>query len=207
MAYVSQDLKARLAPAIKAICEQHHVKATIAVRDRSTLVLNITESPLDFIGNAKATSAERTTQAAFRGAFEADYMQVNTYWLHEHFTGEVCEFLKSVKDAMNVGNHDRSDQRLDKPLQTIRTKDCFALVTVKGVEYAIVDIGMRMLTPRELFRAQSFADDYIIEHDVDGNPLTKTAQVRMCGNSVPPVVAEALVRANVTEGEQLSEVA
>jgi len=74
-------------------------------------------------------------------------------------------------------------------------------------EYVIYDLGMRMLMPRELFRAQSFGDDYIIDRGVDelddGSlveiPLTKTAQVRMCGNSVCPVVAEALIRANQPE--------
>ncbi len=87
------------------------------------------------------------------------------------------------------------------PLDTITTEDRFGLVTVNiaGEPYAIVDIGMRMLTPRELYRAQSFPDGYVIDPVVDGKPLTKTAQVRMCGNSVCPAVAEALVRANVVE--------
>jgi DNA (cytosine-5)-methyltransferase 1 len=91
------------------------------------------------------------------------------------------------------------DPRLERPLGTITTKDRFGLVMVHGEPYAIADIGMRMLTPRELYRAQSFPDAYIIDPEVNGKPLTKTAQVRMCGNSVPPVVAEALVRANVIE--------
>jgi DNA (cytosine-5)-methyltransferase 1 len=52
-----------------------------------------------------------------------------------------------------------------------------------------------MLTPRELFRAQGFPDDYIINPIYDGKPLTKTSQVRMCGNSVCPPLAEAIVRA------------
>lgn len=55
---------------------------------------------------------------------------------------------------------------------------------------------MRMLTPRELFRAQGFGDDYIIDRRPDGSPLTKTTQIRLCGNSVCPDLAEALVRAN-----------
>jgi DNA (cytosine-5)-methyltransferase 1 len=62
---------------------------------------------------------------------------------------------------------------------------------------------MRMLQPRELYRAQGFPDSYIIDRGIDdhGNelPLTKTAQIRMCGNSVAPPVAEALVRANIVE--------
>lgn len=106
----------------------------------------------------------------------------------QHF-GEVRAFL------MKYYGTDQ-DPRLGQPLHTIRTKDCFGLVMVKGTPYAIVDIGMRMLDPRELYRAQSFPDRYRIKLDVNGKPLTKEAQVRMCGNSVPPVVAKALVEAN-----------
>jgi DNA (cytosine-5)-methyltransferase 1 len=92
------------------------------------------------------------------------------------------------------------DPRLDEPMHTVPTRDRFALVMVEGQPYLIVDIGMRMLTPRELFRAQGFPENYIIDRGVDpetGKPvrLTKTAQVRMCGNSVSPPPAEALVRA------------
>lgn len=91
------------------------------------------------------------------------------------------------------------DPRLERPLDTVTTKDRFGLVMVHGERYRIADIGMRMLTPRELYSAQSFPDRYIIDPEYNGKPLTKTSQVRMCGNSVPPVVAEALVRANVIE--------
>lgn len=80
------------------------------------------------------------------------------------------------------------------------TRDRFALVTVAGEQYAIADIGLRMLAPRELFRAQGFRDDYIIDRGVDENGreirFTKAEQVRMCGNSVCPPVARALVEAN-----------
>ena len=87
--------------------------------------------------------------------------------------------------------------RLSDPAPTATTKARIGLVTVDSVEYAIVDIGMRMLTPRELFRAQGFPDSYSIRPEFNGKPLTKTAQIRMCGNSVCPPVVEALVRANV----------
>lgn len=91
--------------------------------------------------------------------------------------------------------------RLERPLDTVTTKGRFGLVTVHGEPYRIVDIGMRMLQPRELFRAQSFDDAYLIERGLgeDGESIafTKGQQVHMCGNSVPPVVAKALVRANV----------
>lgn len=90
------------------------------------------------------------------------------------------------------------DPQLDEPLHTVTTKDRYGLVTVtiEGEEYVIVDIGMRMLTPRELFNAQGFPADYIIDRDSAGVPITKTAQVAKCGNSVCPPLAEALVRAN-----------
>jgi DNA (cytosine-5)-methyltransferase 1 len=84
------------------------------------------------------------------------------------------------------------------PLGTVTTKDRFGLVTVtiEGEEYVIVDIGMRMLTPRELFNAQGFPPDYIIDHDAQGNPTTKTSQVARCGNSVCPPLSRALTAAN-----------
>lgn len=89
------------------------------------------------------------------------------------------------------------DARLDAPLPTITTRDRFGVV----VCYQLVDIGMRMLSPRELFRAQGFPDDYVIDPVYEGSPLTKTAQIRCCGNSVCPQVAEAIVRANYVPGE------
>jgi DNA (cytosine-5)-methyltransferase 1 len=94
---------------------------------------------------------------------------------------------------------ERQDPRLDRPLHTVTTKHRFGLVTVQGVEYQIVDVGMRMLWPRELFRAQSFPDGYIIDVGADGEALTKTDQVSMCGNSVPPIEVCALVKANYRE--------
>lgn len=86
-----------------------------------------------------------------------------------------------------------------EPLDTITTKDRFGLVTIHGVEYVITDIRMRMLQPRELFNAQGFPPDYIIDHDADGNDYPKKEQTAKCGNAVTPPVACALVRANLPE--------
>ena len=97
-------------------------------------------------------------------------------------------------------------QSLSEPLHTITTKHRLGLVMVKGEPYQIVDIGMRMLEPHELYAAQGFPADYIHTHTATGKRLSKTAQVRMCGNSVCPPVAAALVRANLVEQQQ-SEVA
>jgi DNA (cytosine-5)-methyltransferase 1 len=90
-------------------------------------------------------------------------------------------------------------QSLRDPLHTVTTKDRFGLVTVKGQNYRIVDIGMRMLQPHELFGAQGFPLNYIIDRDFEGKKYPKTAQVARCGNSVPPPFADALVRANLPE--------
>ena len=73
------------------------------------------------------------------------------------------------------------------------------LVTIGGVVYRIVDIGMRMLQPHELYRAQGFPEWYIIDRDYTGTKYAKDKQVARCGNAVPPPFAEALVRANLPE--------
>lgn len=86
-----------------------------------------------------------------------------------------------------------------EPLDTVTTKDRFAVVTIHGEEYIITDIRMRMLQPRELFKAQGFPDDYIIDTDAEGNPYPKSKQVARCGNAVTPPVPAALVRANLPE--------
>jgi DNA (cytosine-5)-methyltransferase 1 len=93
------------------------------------------------------------------------------------------------------------------PMHTVPTKDRIGLVTIRGEEYAIVDIGMRMLTPRELARAQGFPDSYILDPIVNGKPLSKSAQVRMIGNSVWPPMAKALVEANFAHEREMARVA
>lgn len=88
---------------------------------------------------------------------------------------------------------------LETPLHTITSKDKFALIEIQSQKYKIIDIGMRMLQPRELFNAQGFPEDYIIDHDINGNNYPKSEQVARCGNSVSPILAEAIVRANFKE--------
>lgn len=109
-----------------------------------------------------------------------------------HF-GEVRAFLLKYYGSADNG------QNLGEPLHTVTTKDRFGLVTIHGVDYQIVDIGMRMLEPHELFAAQGFPSNYIIDVDADGVRYPKSAQVARCGNAVPPPFAEALVRANLPE--------
>lgn len=88
---------------------------------------------------------------------------------------------------------------VDEPLDTVTTKDRFALVTIHGEKYVITDIRMRMLSPRELFNAQGFPGDYIIDHDADGHAYPRSKQVARCGNAVTPPVPAALVRSNLPE--------
>lgn len=108
-----------------------------------------------------------------------------------HF-GEVRAFLiKYYGDA--------TGQDIEKPLDTVTTKDRFGLVTIEGVDYQIVDIGLRMLEPRELYGCQGFPDDYIIDHDYTGKIYPRSEQVRRCGNAVCPPIPAALVRANLAE--------
>ena len=88
-------------------------------------------------------------------------------------------------------------QSVKDPLDTVTSRDRFGLVTIKGVDYQIVDIGLRMLEPRELYGCQGFPDDYIIDHDYTGKTYPRSEQVRRCGNAVCPPIPAALVKANL----------
>lgn len=108
---------------------------------------------------------------------------------------EVRAFL--VKYYGSSGRPESQQQSLFEPLHTATAKARFGLVVIEGTEYQVVDIGMRMLTPAELFAAQGFPADYELRPKHEGKPLTKTQQIDLAGNSVCPQVAEALVRANL----------
>lgn len=111
---------------------------------------------------------------------------------HQEGAQRVAAFLmRYYSEGGQTGN-------IAEPMPTITTKDRMALVTVmiQGTPHVIVDIGLRMLQPAELFKAQGFPDSYEIEHGHDGRKFSKSTQVRLCGNSVPPDLMEALCRAN-----------
>lgn len=108
-----------------------------------------------------------------------------------HF-GEVRAFLIKY-----YGNGSAED--ITEPLDTITSRDRFGLVTIQGVDYQIVDIGLRMLEPRELYGCQGFPGDYIIDHDFEGHSYTRSEQVRRCGNSVCPPLPAAMVHSNLPE--------
>lgn len=113
MAYVSQDLKAKLAPTIKAICKKHGVKASIAVNNHSTLVLNIKSGKIDFIGNSNRVCAKQPRYNDRQYQPSTDHISVNPYWYQEHFDGDALAFLQEVMPAMNTGNHNNSDIQSD----------------------------------------------------------------------------------------------
>lgn len=117
-----------------------------------------------------------------------------------HF-GAISAFLVRYHGAENGGHS------IEKPLGTITTKDEFGLVivVVDGEQYVITDICMRMLTPRELYRAQGFPDWYIIEYGHDGKKFTKATQVNNVGNSVPPLWAAQIFGHNVLSAEEIEE--
>jgi len=106
-----------------------------------------------------------------------------------HF-GEVRAFLIKYYGA-------GTGQPVSEPVHTVTSHDTFGLVVIHGDLYQIVDIGLRMLEPRELFNAQGFPANYVIDIDADGKKISKSGQVARCGNAVPPAFAEALVRANL----------
>ena len=106
MAYFNQERKAAIAPVVKAICKKYNIKASLAVRHHSTVVLNIKSGAIDFIGNYN----ERTTNTT---AHAKTYIDVNPYWFNDHFTGVAKEFLQEVFVVLNTGNWDNSDIQTD----------------------------------------------------------------------------------------------
>jgi len=110
---MSQERKASLAPAIQSILRKYGVKASLAVRHYSTLVLNIKSGQIDFVGSYNQTN---TSNHYKRDGFQPvtdGYIQVNEYWFREHFSGQAKSCLAELIEAMNVGNHDNSEPQFD----------------------------------------------------------------------------------------------
>ena len=108
MAYMQQEKKKSLAPAIKAACAKHGVKATLGVDHHSSLVLNIKEGSIDFIKNYNETMQARGLEHRAE-----DNFGINPYHYETQFTGEALSFFKEVMPLMNVGNFDKSDIQSD----------------------------------------------------------------------------------------------
>ena len=118
MAYMSQEKKAKLAPAIKAVLKKYGVKGSLAVSNHSTLVLNVKSGPIDFVENYIQTDIDKpygqkmaTDQVNYLRKQQA--LDVNVYWYKEHFSGKALKFLEEIVPLMNMGNHDRSNAQVD----------------------------------------------------------------------------------------------
>lgn len=107
--------------------------------------------------------------------------------------------VKMNRSEMNLHHWNEVRELLNAYCGYAIAEDEILLLDVDGTLYFISDIGLRMLTPRELYAANGFPPDYIIDHDYIGKAYGKTKQVARCGNAVPPPFAEALVRANLPE--------
>jgi DNA (cytosine-5)-methyltransferase 1 len=155
--------------------------------------------PMGVVTTRDHHSLAAVALAKFRGTHEnqpascspaAPLPTVSSGGIH---VAEVRAFLTAY-----YGNDGTDGQALSEPMRTVTTRHRLGLVTVEGSDYQIVDIGMRMLQPRELLRAQfgRFAEAYDLSA-----AKTKRDQVRLIGNSAPPEPVEALVRANLPEAE------
>lgn len=113
MAYMSQDRKRSLAPAIKTALKKYRVKGTLAVDNNMALVLNIKSGPIDFISNFNAVCSDSRRADPGHCTPVKNYVSVNPYWYHEHFTDKALAFLKEVISAMNDGNWNKSDIQSD----------------------------------------------------------------------------------------------
>lgn len=109
MAWMNQERKKLLVEGAKKALDKYKIKATFKVRSHSTIVVNIKSGTLDFIENYNKTVSKRGEG----GRVAIDYLQVNPYWYHDHFSGECKDFMFMLFDALNTGNHDNSDIQTD----------------------------------------------------------------------------------------------
>lgn len=115
-----------------------------------------------------------------------------------HFTF-VKVYVKQYSEDVWLGYWQKIRAMLNEYTDWNLNDNEIIVFNIDGTEYFIYDIGMRMLQPKELYAAQGFPKDYVIEKDYLGNTYPKSKQVARCGNAVPPPFATALVRANLPE--------
>ncbi|MBR1750904.1 MAG: DNA cytosine methyltransferase [Ruminococcus sp.] len=115
-----------------------------------------------------------------------------------HFA-EIRTHIEKYTPGTDLGNWEQIRTMLNDYCGYNLADDEILLLNIGGADRYIRDIGMRMLTPRELYNAQGFPPDYIIDHDHTGKEYSRAKQVARCGNAVSPPFAEALVRANLPE--------
>ncbi len=204
-------------------CDHHSLVVAHVQRDMGKSVGHAAAAPLATVtaGGGGKSAVVASTLVKLRGTSSTAAVDepLHTVSAGGQHHAEVRAFLLKYYGT-------DQDPQLAEPLHTVTTKDRYGLVTIQGQDYQIVDIGLRMLAPHELYRAQGFPEHYVIKEipdparlfadgvQVDGDvlalprvPLTKSAQVRMCGNSVCPPLSEALIRANFAHEQQLTGVA
>jgi hypothetical protein len=113
MAYVSQELKAKLAPTVKAVLKKYKMKGSLAVRNHSTLVCNVKSGPIDIISNMFDKAVKEPGTHYNRNPVKPTYIDVNPYHIANSYTGKAQKFLLELKAAMDNGNHDNSDIQTD----------------------------------------------------------------------------------------------
>ena len=114
MAYISQERKAEIAPVVREICKRYGIKASLAIDNHRTLVLNISQGDIDFVYNYNKTCADKHWMVA-QGwkPTTSTNLSVNPYHFQNHFSGRALDFLKEAYAAMMKGNHDNSDIQSD----------------------------------------------------------------------------------------------
>lgn len=145
---------------------------------------------------AKHYGGNEATGSELGESFHAITSRDSHALVTSHVTSRAGGRCDEVRAFLTKWYSTGSGSSLHEPAHTVTTRDRFGLVTVAGGDYLISDIGMRMLVPRELYSANGFPRSYRIDFSISGKPITKTAQVRMAGNSVPPPLVAAIVRAN-----------
>lgn len=119
MAHFTKEQKKAIAPKIAEIGKKYGVKATLAIRHHSTVVLNIASGEIDFIGNAKETEANDPYAQAQLDRLNGgksmieDYIDVNQYHMDKHFTGKALEYLEEVYKVLMTGNYNNDDVQTD----------------------------------------------------------------------------------------------
>lgn len=181
---VAKDKNFLVAP----ILTQYHSYENDGVRGQST------EEPIMTVDGSNRYGLVTSFLSKFYkcGTGQDEREPLHTITAGDGHFGEVRAFLVKYY-GQGTG------QDVTEPLDTITSRDRFGLVTIEGVDYQIVDIGLRMLEPRELYGCQGFPEDYIIDHDYTGKTYPRSEQVRRCGNAVCPPIPAALVRANLPE--------
>lgn len=153
----------------------------------------ITVQPRHFLSNAYLTILRNNMDCR---SVQNPLNTITTSGAHFAFTKV---YIKKYSVRCNLGYWGEIRKLLNKYTDWNLADDEILIFNINGIEYFILDIGLRMLQPKELYKAQGFPDDYIIDHDYTGKTYPKSKQVARCGNAVPPAFAKALVQANLPE--------